>query len=181
MAHDQIFEVTTPASLSPVLLQKHHQWPIIARDLALLTDTQQTGSMYNVSDIAKAYGLKLEELSILLEVPAFQKLIKEEKHKLEAEPHGGHKLRAEIMATDLQEVLYLRAKEGTAEPAVILKFLEHLARVAGIDGVDNKDKDKGNINQNAISVNINIPRLNNPKLNHLYDYDIGETDMAIDG
>lgn len=159
-----IFPTTTPASLSPALLQKQHQWPVIARDLALLTCSGM-GSTYSIQDIAKAYDVSLMELQILIEMPVFQKYVKEEKNKIEAEPHGGSKVRAETMAVDLQEVLYLRAKEGTLTDIVTLKFLEHLAKVSGLD--DSKDKNT-NINQNAINVTVNVPKLNNPKLAHLY-------------
>lgn len=164
MAQDMIFPMTTPASLSPILIQIQHQWPIIARDLALLTNSQM-GSTYSITDIASAYSITVADLQILLNVPVFQNYVKEEKRKIESNPHGGNKVRAETMAMDLQEVLYLRAKDGTLTDTVILKFLEHLARVSGLE--DNKDKNT-NINQNAINVTVNVPKLNNPKLAHLY-------------
>lgn len=164
MALEMIFETTTPASLSPTLLQKQHQWPIIARDLALLA-TPQMGTAYSVEDIARAYGITISEMQVLLAVPAFKQYVKDEKDKITSDPHGGNRARAELIAADIQEVLYLRAKEGTISDTVILKFLQHLDTVSGV--IDNKDKNNS-VNQNAISVTVNVPRLNNPKLAHLY-------------
>lgn len=159
-----IFETTTPASLSPALIQKQHQWPIIARDLALLASPQM-GSTYGVEDIAIAYGITIAEMQVLISLPAFQNFVKEEKAKIDSNPHGGNRLRSEIMAMDMQEVLYLRSKEGNISDKVMLNFLEYLSRVCGLDS--GKEKNTA-VNQNTISVTVNVPRLNNPKLAHLY-------------
>lgn len=173
MAHANSI-VTTPASLAPLLFQIQHQWPIIARDLVLMTSAQ-AGTTYDTMDVARTYGLTLSELQSLLAIPTFQGYVKEEKRKLEAAgPHAGNKARAEAMALDIQEVMYLRAKEGSLEDNTILKFLTHLARVSGLEPISSKDT--GNVNQNAVSVTVNVPRLNNPKLAHLYPVEEVEYD-----
>lgn len=164
MAQEQVFPVTTAASLSPKLIQIQHQWPIIARDLVLL-DTMQMGTTYDMSDIAAAYGITIQDLRALIEIPAFQSCIEAEKKRFEAlGPQAGIMFRAEAMALDLQEVLYLRAKQGEVDEKTIMSFLQYLSKISGLEPA----KENNNINQNAINITVNVPKLDNPKLAHLY-------------
>lgn len=174
MSQTEIVAVT-PASLSPQLLQIQHQWPLIARDIAMAAHPTKN-SIYTAQQIAKSYQLSEEEFVTLTELPVFKDMVMLEVARLkQLGPFSAHKMRAEAMATDLQELLYLRATTNLMDDRTTLKFLELLTHSAGLGDVVEK-KDTTVNNAVGINVTFNVPQLNNPKLRHM----TGVSDVVYD-
>lgn len=155
-----------PTDVSPILLQKQHQWPTIARDIALMTQPQ-VGATYSAADIAEAYDIPESEFVSLLKLPVFIELMKAEMARIrELGPFAGQRMRAEALVTDLQERLFIRAKSGEMEDKQMLQFLSILMKSAGMDAPV-EAKESSTVQQTAVNIAFNIPKLDNPKLAHL--------------
>lgn len=160
--------MTTPVQASPLLLKKQHQWPMIARDIALMTQPQN-GTAYTAADIAKSYGIPDADFVMLMRLPVFIDIVKSEMARLkELGPFAGHRMRTEALVTDLQEQLYMKAKSGDMEDKQVLQLLSMLMRSAGLDTpIDNK-QDAAPITQTAVNISFNVPKLpTNKKLAHI--------------
>ena len=159
--------MTTPATASPVLLKMQHQWPMIARDIAMMTQPN-ANSTYSAEDIAKAYDLTESEFITLTKLPVFVDLVRAEFARMkELGPFAGHRLRAEAIVGDLQERLYIKACSGEMEDKHLINFLEILMKSAGIDAPVEKRQETSNVQTN-VNIAFNIPKLpNNKKLAHL--------------
>lgn len=157
--------VQTPNSL----LQKQHQWPLIAKDIALMTQPTSAESVYTAADIAKNYDLTPNEFTLLMRLPVFSQLVRDEMDRLkQMGPFAGHKLRAEAIISDLQEQVYLRAKQGLMEDKLVISYLGMLMRSIGMD-MPSQDKTESVETGNITNINIafNIPKLLNKKLAHI--------------
>ena len=158
--------MTTPATASPVLLKMQHQWPMIARDIAMMTQPN-ANSTYSAEDIAKAYDLTESEFITLTKLPVFVDLVRAEFARMkELGPFAGHRLRAEAIVGDLQERLYIKACSGDMEDKQLIQFLAILMKSAGIDAPPEQKQET--VQQTSVNIAFNIPRLpNNRKLAHL--------------
>lgn len=147
------------------LLEVQHRWPLIARDLVLMAQPG-CGSSYTLSDVAQHYDLTTEQLTALMQLPSFENLLKSEMARVKAMgPSAGFRLRAEILAGDLQERLYLRAQSGDMEDKQMLQLLAILMRSAGID---TPAEPISTASAPAVNISFNIPKLpTNRKLAHL--------------
>lgn len=159
--------MTTPTDASPVLLKMQHQWPMIARDIAMMTQPN-ANSTYSAEDIAKAYDLTETEFVTLTQLPVFVDLVRAEFARMkELGPFAGHRLRAEAIVGDLQERLYAKACSGEMDDKHLISFLEILMKSAGIDAPI-EHKQETNTVQTNVNIAFNIPKLpNNKKLSHL--------------
>lgn len=157
-------ELITPDKLS----KTQQDWPLIARDIAMLQNPiPDTESSFTANDIVRRYNLTPEAFCILMKLPAFISLVKLEFARVkELGPFAGYRLRSEIIATSLQEYLYKRAKEDQMETSDMIKFLKQVTESAGLAEANKKKEDDRNIG-GVFNVQINVPRLNNPKLNHI--------------
>lgn len=155
----------TPARL----LQKQHQWPLIARDIALMTQPTSSDNAYTASDIAHTYGLTSDEFILLMGLPVFSQLVRDEMDRLKRMgPFAGHKLRAEAIIADLQEQVYLRAKQGMMEDKHLIQYLGMLMRSVGMDTPATENGDGNNSGQTTnVNIAFNIPKLFNKKLAHI--------------
>ena len=160
--------MNTPLDLSPLLLKKQHQWPMIARDIALMSQPQ-SGTVYTASDIAKSYDIPAEDFVHLMKLPVFVDLVKSEMARLrELGPFASYRIRTESLVSDLQERLYLRAQSGEMEDKAMLQLLSILMRSAGMDAPVENKSEGGNVNQTAVNISFNIPKLpTNKKLAHI--------------
>lgn len=152
------------------LLQKQHQWPLIARDIALMTQPTSSDNAYTASDIAHTYDLSPDEFTLLMQLPVFSRLVRDEMDRLKRlGPFAGHKLRAEAIIADLQEQVYLRAKQGMMEDKHLIQYLGMLMRSVGLDAPTVESGDCAAAGNQTTNVNIafNIPKLFNKKLAHL--------------
>lgn len=160
--------MTTPTAASPVLLKMQHQWPLIARDIAMMTQPN-ANSTYSAQDIAKAYDLTESEFVTLTQLPVFIDLVRAEFARMkELGPFAGHRMRAEAIVGDLQERLYARACSGEMDDKHLINFLEILMKSAGIAAPVEQKQESGSTVQTSVNIAFNIPKLpNNKKLAHL--------------
>jgi len=125
---------TTPVSVTMKLVKMQHKWPTIARDLALMSQPQTQSSQFDIEDVARMYDLSLVELNELIINPTFRQLVVEAVRNLKAlGPRAGFRMRAELLATELQEKLYNRAVSGSMEDKQMLQFLAVLLKSAGLE------------------------------------------------
>lgn len=138
------------------------QWPGLARDLAILSAPDSPLSGIDV--ILETYGLTQADLRELALVPAFQDMYARELESVRAKgDRAGALYRAATFSQSLAEKLYRDAVAGRMEAKEAIRLLETLLKAAGLSG------DGGTtVNvQNNVGVAIPVPRLNNPKLDHL--------------
>ena len=159
--------MTTPTDTSPVLLKMQHQWPMIARDIAMMTQPN-ANSAYSAEDIAKSYNLTESEFVTLTKLPVFIDLVRAEFARMkELGPFAGHRLRAEAIVGDLQERLYARACSGELDDKHLINFLEILMKSAGLAAPAEPKQDTSPVQTN-VNIAFNIPKLpTNKKLAHL--------------
>ena len=161
-------EWTTPAEASPQLLKIQHRWPLIARDIILMS-VSQAGTSYTPEDIAKSYDLTPDEFVTLMRLPMFVEIFKGELSRLkELGPFAGYRMRTEALISDLQERLYLRAQSGVMDDKQMLQFLTVLMKSAGLDAPNEPQQTPSTVNQTAVNISFNIPKLpSNKKLAHI--------------
>lgn len=162
---DSNYIPASPNDLSNVLLKHQHRWPMIAHDIALMMQPDAGATTFDLEGLSCAYGMTKEEMSRLVSLPSFMSLLKAElKRAKDLGPNAGHKMRSAAIATDLLEILYLKAKSGDLTDNLVFRLLETCSKAAGIDGSLDK-KDSGS--QTSVNILVNIPHLSNPKLRHL--------------
>lgn len=160
--------LTTQTQATPALLSIQHQWALIARDVAMLSQPHQ-GTLYSAEQIATTYDITEEEFAVLCSLPVFIEMVRSELERFKAMgPFAGHRIRAEAMAADIQEQLYLATKSEALEPKYTIRFLEMLLRSAGLDAPIESKKAEASKSGVGVNVTINVPQLpNNRKLDHL--------------
>lgn len=154
-------------SASQALLARRHEWPLIARDLALLAVPVEGATTFAPEDIARVHGLTQGEFDTLLQVSSFQTLVAQEVDRIqELGPHAGVRLRAEAMSMALQEYLFKRAQSGALEDKTVLQLLGVLMKAAGIE--QPVEQVQAAAPQSTVNIAFNLPRLpTNRKLAHL--------------
>lgn len=148
------------------LLEIKHLWPSIARDIALMT-APGGGTSYSAEDIAHNYGLNQDEFARLVSLPAFEAVVKDELARVKSlGPNAGARMRAESMATAMQEQMFKQACAGGMDEKVQMQFLNTLLKAAGLD--QPPENARAAAPQNVVNVAFSLPRLaNNSKLAHL--------------
>lgn len=137
----------------------------IARDI-ILASIPSEGICLKYDDICQTYGMSLQDMERLLRLPAFNKLLQKEKEKLDSlGPNGGQKYKAEIMSSIIGERILKRMLEDGEETDKMLTFYKTLLQVSGL--LDKPEKDKETARSN-VAIQINIPQLQNGKLDHLF-------------
>lgn len=156
--------------ISNRLIDIQHQWPLIARDIALMCHPQQGSTQYTAKDIAANYSLSIEDFRYLIRLPVFQDILKIELAKLKAlGPDAGYKMRIEAFIMDIQEQLYVRIKRGTMDDKSAIQFLQMLMSSVGLI-TNGKEQPTASspVNNTAVNISFNVPKLpNNRKLNHI--------------
>lgn len=150
------------------LLDIQHKWPLIARDMVMLS--QPGSATYTAEDIMREYGLNEEQFILLCNTPVFRQMLEAEVQRMKAlGPFAGFRLRAEAMASDIQESLYIKAKSGDMEDKTMLQLLQVLLKSAGLDGApEKKDEKQAQVNT-QVNISFAVPKLNNKKLSHMME------------
>lgn len=147
-------------------------WHDIARDVVLLTMPQHGPTELRpvLEDVLKEYSLSTEDMVALFENPDFSEMLQDEYDK--AKDYGSdasHVYMIRDMVTDYGARLHQRMLDNMAviEPKDQLKYYELILKSAGwLEPRQGKDINISSNPQVNVQV-INVPRLNNPKLNHL--------------
>jgi hypothetical protein len=140
-----------------------HTWPDLAKDCVHL-HLPQGETAISLRDILDRHGLTLADLEETLGDPGFGELLSAEFARAKAlGPRAGYVYRNEERVDSLAEHLYERLRDpGTPIGDVVRGFVA-LARSVGWDEIPWQAK-QGGVN---MAVQINIPALGNPKLDHL--------------
>lgn len=167
---DQVAPLQSIVSQLPresTIFRETHKFPNIAKDIALM-GMPTSGAVVSFETIAQAYNISLDDLEYIMSLPSFKTMVNSEVERYKSlGPHGGFKIRSEMLATDLQEKLYQQAITTNMDAKDKIKLLEVLTKSAGIGTEQNKNEEQPQ--GNGVSVTINFPRLDNPKLNHLHN------------
>lgn len=154
-----------------ILLVNQHQWPLIARDIAMMLQPGTTGTSYTIDDIAQNYNLSQKDILTLIRLPVFKDILKSELTRLKSlGPNAGYVMRIEALVSDIQERLYLRLQNGDMDDKSAIQFLGMLMKSIGIDSTESEDKPQQQVQavNNSVNISFNIPKLpKNRKLNHL--------------
>jgi hypothetical protein len=135
--------------------------PDLARD-CVYTTLHQTSSVQTLDTVMEKHGLGPAEMMAVVTTPAFREKLRAEKARArELGFRAGHVIRVETILGDLIEMLYERL-DG-AEVSDIIKAVQVLSRMAGLDELPDRRSDRGV----TMAVQINVPALQNPKLAHL--------------
>ena len=163
----------------PALLACKHQWPSIARDIALIAVPSGAPPPYSAEDIARVYGLSNEDFIQLTRTPAFIALMRDELERVKSMgPNAGARMRAEAMAIALQETLFNEASQGVMDDRSKLQFLAMLLKSAGLE--QPPEVVRAAATQNVVNIAFNVPKLRNRKLAHLVTQE--QTDViAVEG
>lgn len=144
------------------LLDTKDKWPSIARDILISRLPSLTETAVTVQDIASYYGMTVSNLKLLLDVPAFQEILKTTKEQIDSlGPDAALILRKQEIAASVMEKLYSKFIHDDLHDKDSLRFLEILQKDYG-------KKEEAVAAANATTqVVITLPQLDNPKLNHL--------------
>ncbi len=128
-----------------------------------------TGNTFSVKDIAATYHLEEDDFVALIRLPAFVAIMRSELARIkELGPFAGQRLRAEALATDLQEHLYSRAKSGIMDDKQAVALLGILLKSAGLDMPPDVREQETNKASASVNIAFNLPKLpHNKKLAHL--------------
>lgn len=138
------------------ILTTQYRWPSLARDLAILTVPD---SPVDLKDVFATYDLTAEQLTEILQNPAFLRLFDKE---MTLCANGGErvavKYRATTLSQALSEKLFRNAIAGAMKDSDALKLLDLLLKTAGL-----LSEEKTTV---AVQTNVNM-KLPLPKVNKL--------------
>lgn len=160
----------TEVAITSTLKDIQHNWPLIARDLAMFTRPQAGATATSIAEIAMFYNLSMVDLRELLQLPLFKKYLKQELERIkDLGTAAGYVMHAEVITAKLDEKLLGAALTGALELPEVLKFRNAMAKSAGIDApLQHKEAAAGQ-NNTQVNIKLDIPRLENPKLAHMYE------------
>ena len=140
---------TADAAARAKLAAKRSEWGAIAQDIVMMS-TDSGG--------ADNYGLTPDELNLLLTLPAMKELIAAEKARIhDLGVNAGARIRAEALASSLQETLYRRALNGQMDDRQAVQLLSILMRSAGTDAPpETKEAERS---QTQVNIAFNIPKI----------------------
>lgn len=149
------------------ILDKQYEWPLIARDLALLATPVSGATNFTPEAIAASYGMSDGEFRQLAQLPAFLAIVEQEVGKIQRMgANAGVRMRAEAMAMAMQEKLFARAQDGDLDDRLSVELLRMLMRSAGIEQPE--EAARAAAPQSTVNIAFNVPRLpSNGKLAHL--------------
>lgn len=153
--------------MSDTILTRQYEWPLIARDIAMLANPVEGASRFSLEDIRKAHGISEEDFAALSDLPTFCNLVEQELERVKGlGPAAGVRMRAEAMAMALQEQLFQQAQSGELDAKGALQFLAMLMKSAGIE--QPPEMAQAQAPKQNVSISFNIPKLHsNGKLAHL--------------
>jgi hypothetical protein len=138
----------------------------LARDCVLVCLPRRGGEAKTMEDVLEYYGLTRDGFASLLQRDDFALMIREEWGRArEFGARAGYVFRAEELVSDLAERLYKRMSEPDVPLGDFIKGFIALARSAGMDELPERSR-QGGVN---MAVQINVPNISNPKLDHLKD------------
>lgn len=154
--------------LTPGLIGTQHNWSLIARDIAMFANPQPGATPIKIGEIAERYSLSLADLRELIKLPAFCKYLQIEVERVKnLGLTAGYIMHSEIITTAMDEILYKDALAGNMDVVEKLKFRNAMAKSAGLEAPI-QSKEDASIAGLAVNVNLNIPKLSNPKLEHMF-------------
>lgn len=106
--------------------------------------------------IVAKYGISESEWLLLKEHPPFLKQVEDKKAELKATGYT-FRMKSAIMAEDLLDDLYAKAKEQGASFHTVLETVKFTSRAAGVDAPKAEDEVKGRV---TISINLGGQTLN---------------------
>ena len=139
------------------LAAKRSEWGAIAQDIVMMSTDSGGAATYTADDVADNYGLTPDELNLLLTLPAMKELIAAEKARIhDLGVNAGARIRAEALASSLQETLYRRALNGQTDDRQAVQLLSILMRSAGTDAPpETKEAERS---QTQVNIAFNIPK-----------------------
>lgn len=140
------------------LAAKRSEWGAIAQDIVMMSTDSGGAATYTADDVADNYGLTPDELNLLLTLPAMKELIAAEKARIhDLGVNAGARIRAEALASSLQETLYRRALNGQMDDRQAVQLLSILMRSAGTDAPpETKEAERS---QTQVNIAFNIPKI----------------------
>jgi hypothetical protein len=141
------------------------RWAGLARDCVYMCLPQSKKEL-TLPKILEDYGLTESEFALIMADPDFEELLRAEGARAKAMgPHAGFIFRVEAMTSDLAEHLHSRLTDpdDPAPLAELIRGYATLAKSAGLDELPERAKTVGT----QVAVQVNIPQLTNPKLDHL--------------
>lgn len=149
---------TADAAARAKLAAKRSEWGAIAQDIVMMSTDSGGAATYTADDVADNYGLTPDELNLLLTLPAMKELIAAEKARIhDLGVNAGARIRAEALASSLQETLYRRALNGQMDDRQAVQLLSILMRSAGTDAPpETKEAERS---QTQVNIAFNIPKI----------------------
>lgn len=157
---------TTHQRIEPISMRRW-QWADLARDVAMLAP-EFAPSIFPREQIEITYALQPGELDALCNNIEFSGMVIAEVKRLrDFGERAGHVHKMEAIVDKILMTANARMDSGDMEPKEVLKFLEISLKSIGRDTpAGSKGGDGISINA-AGAVQIVIPPLSNPKLDHL--------------
>jgi hypothetical protein len=140
--------------------------PDLARDLVYMDLRQTNARKVTLDSILDAHDVTTGQVAELLGDGRFKKLLTEEQARARTlGARAGFVFRLEDILTLLAETLSARLNSPDEALSDVISGFKALARAAGLEALP---ETKAAVSSN-VNVQINIPRLVNPKLRHLED------------
>ena len=136
---------TADAAARAKLAAKRSEWGAIAQDIVMMSTDSGGAATYTADDVA-------------LTLPAMKELIAAEKARIhDLGVNAGARIRAEALASSLQETLYRRALNGQMDDRQAVQLLSILMRSAGTDAPpETKEAERS---QTQVNIAFNIPKI----------------------
>lgn len=147
------------------LMRLRPQWASIAQDVVLtrIPNDDKTGMLVTPQEICDAYGMTQAECVALLRLPEFRRLVDDYKKRVDAMgDNASITLRAQMLAADMMEDVYLSAKMQGADLKDKISVMKMLFQYGGLDpatnGTNRQSNDKPGGNAGSIAtIVINVP------------------------
>ena len=154
---------TNDTAVRAKLAAKRSEWGAIAQDIVMMSTDSGGAATYTADDVADHYGLTPDELNLLLTLPAMKELIAAEKARIhDLGVNAGPRIRAEALASSLQETRYMRALNGQMDDRQAVQLLSILMRSAGTDAPpETKEAERP---QTSVKIAFNIHKIEGKKL-----------------
>jgi hypothetical protein len=158
-------------------LFERYKWPSIARDLVQMSLTKE-GELIDPDYIAAHYGLTLDALKAICAQDSFQSLIKAEQNRAaKLGSKAEHIYRVEEMRGPLTEKLFTRLMDD--ETLKIEEFVRgYVALLKSAEPLVPEEKTSFAVST-GVNVQINVPVLDNAKLNHLHTTTVEEPKKLV--
>jgi hypothetical protein len=142
-------------------LDAEARWADLARDLVHMT-LPNPGGHRPLAEVLGAYRLGADDLASIIAAPRFKALLEAEAARAKELGHrAGYVFRAEALLSLLAERMFVLAMGDDATPTDVIRTFTAILQSVG--GVEAGRQSGGPVT----NIQINVPRLDNPKLRHL--------------